>query len=176
MHRYTGYAPTDAGETVASYGSMSMFKQVQRMHILRNNVIIGFDGEYSDFTYIIEELEKMLDESAFTEDNSMLTASATFNFLRAWLYNMRTKMEPLWNTLVVIGLEGDKPFLGIVDKLGAAYEENFVSTSFGLYFCLPLMRSLYRENMTEEEACCLGGVRACGLLQKLPRLDRKSVV
>ena len=43
-------------------------------------------------------------------------------------------------------------FLGIVDKLGAAYEENFVSTSFGLYFCLPLMRSLYRENMTEEEA------------------------
>ena len=60
MHRYAGYAPTDAGETVASYGSMSMFKQVQRMHILRNNVIIGFDGEYSDFTYIIEELEKML--------------------------------------------------------------------------------------------------------------------
>lgn len=43
-------------------------------------------------------------------------------------------------------------FLGIVDKLGAAYEENFVSTSFGLYFCLPLMRSLYHENMTEEEA------------------------
>lgn len=49
------------------------------------------------------------DESAFVEDNSMLTASATFNFLRAWLYNMRTKMEPLWNTLVIIGLEGDKP-------------------------------------------------------------------
>ena len=49
------------------------------------------------------------DESAFMEDNSMLTASATFNFLRAWLYNMRTKMEPLWNTLVIIGLEGDKP-------------------------------------------------------------------
>lgn len=60
MHRYTGYAAINAGEHVASYGSMSMFKQVQRMHILRNNVIIGFDGEYSDFTYIIEELEKML--------------------------------------------------------------------------------------------------------------------
>ena len=43
-------------------------------------------------------------------------------------------------------------FLGIVDKLGAAYEEEFCATSFGLYFCLPLLRSLYRENMTEEEA------------------------
>lgn len=37
-----------------------MFKNAQRMHILSNNVILGFDGEYSDFMYIVEELEKML--------------------------------------------------------------------------------------------------------------------
>ena len=37
-----------------------MFKQVQRMHALSKNVIIAFDGEYSDFTHIVEELEKML--------------------------------------------------------------------------------------------------------------------
>lgn len=43
-------------------------------------------------------------------------------------------------------------FLGIVDKLGAAYEEDMTATSFGLYFCLPLLRSLYHDNMTEEEA------------------------
>lgn len=49
------------------------------------------------------------DESIFQDDNSMLTAAATFNFLRAWLYNQRTKMEPLWNTIVVIGLEDQKP-------------------------------------------------------------------
>ena len=39
---------------------MEMFKKVQRMHILRNNTIIAFDGEYSDFSYIVEELETML--------------------------------------------------------------------------------------------------------------------
>lgn len=39
---------------------MSMFKNVQRMYILSNDVIIGFDGEYSDFAYIVEELEKSL--------------------------------------------------------------------------------------------------------------------
>lgn len=43
-------------------------------------------------------------------------------------------------------------FLGIVDKIGAAYEEDLTATSFGLYFCLPLLRSLYHDNMTEEEA------------------------
>lgn len=45
---------------LASYGSMSMFKNVQRMYVLKNNVIIGFDGEYSDFSHIVEELEKIL--------------------------------------------------------------------------------------------------------------------
>lgn len=45
---------------LASYGSMSMFKSVQRMYVLKNNVIIGFDGEYSDFSHIVEELEKIL--------------------------------------------------------------------------------------------------------------------
>lgn len=43
------------------------------------------------------------------DDNSTLTAAATYNFLRSWLYNQRTKMEPLWNTLVVIGFEDNKP-------------------------------------------------------------------
>ena len=49
------------------------------------------------------------DESEFMDDNSTMTASATYNFLRAWLYNQRTKMEPLWNTIVVIGLQEEKP-------------------------------------------------------------------
>ena len=43
------------------------------------------------------------------DDNSLLSAASTFNFLRAWLYNQRTKMEPLWNTIVVIGMENQKP-------------------------------------------------------------------
>ena len=43
-------------------------------------------------------------------------------------------------------------FLGVVDKLGAAFEEDFMSTAYGVYFCLPLMRSLYHPDMTEDEA------------------------
>lgn len=42
-----------------------MFKRVQKMHILRNNVIIAFDGEYSDFTCICEELDRILYDCIF---------------------------------------------------------------------------------------------------------------
>lgn len=76
-------------------------------------------------------------------------------------------------------------FLGIIDKLGSAYEENFVATSFGLYFCLPLLRSLYHEDMSEEEAraaleeCarvgyyrnCLATNRVCLLIDIVNILD-----
>ena len=49
------------------------------------------------------------DESRFMDDNSLMTASGTFYFLRTWLYNARTDMKPLWNRIVVIGMEKDKP-------------------------------------------------------------------
>ena len=51
------------------------------------------------------------DESYYLDDNSMMTASATFNFLRCWLYNARTDMKPFWNNLVVIGMEDHKPYV-----------------------------------------------------------------
>lgn len=60
MYGYFGYLIGFLITILASYGSMSMFKNVQRMYILSNDVIIGFDGEYSDFAYIVEELEKSL--------------------------------------------------------------------------------------------------------------------
>ena len=43
------------------------------------------------------------------DDNSLLTASGTFNYLRAKLYDARTDMNPMWNHLVIIGMENKKP-------------------------------------------------------------------
>ena len=60
MYGYSWYEFLGQIQEPASYGSMSMFKQVQRMYALRNNVILGFDGEYSDFTYITKELDKIM--------------------------------------------------------------------------------------------------------------------
>lgn len=36
--------------------------------------------------------------------------------------------NPLWNQLLVAGYRGDAPFLGYVDLIGTAYEENFIAT------------------------------------------------
>jgi 20S proteasome subunit beta 7 len=48
----------------------------------------------------------------------------------------RTKMDPLWNTVVVGGLQNGQPFLGVTDKIGVAYVENTIATGYGAHIAL----------------------------------------
>ena len=45
-------------------------------------------------------------------------------------------MNPLWNTLLVAGVQAGEPFLGYVDKIGVAFTENLIATGFGAYIAL----------------------------------------
>ena len=51
-------------------------------------------------------------------------------------------MNPLWNVVVVGGLQHGKPFLGYVDKIGVAYEENILATGFGAHIALVSLSEL----------------------------------
>lgn len=46
------------------------------------------------------------------------------------------------------------PFLGTVDKLGTAYEDNAICTGYGAYMALPLLRAALdaTPNPTQAEA------------------------
>jgi 20S proteasome subunit beta 7 len=46
----------------------------------------------------------------------------------------------------------DAPFLGYVDLIGTAYEENFVSTGFGAYLAIPIIRERWHAALNEAEA------------------------
>jgi 20S proteasome subunit beta 7 len=52
------------------------------------------------------------------------------------LYNRRSKMNPLWSTLVVGGFAGGEGYLGYVDKIGVAYSDDAVATGYGSYIAL----------------------------------------
>jgi hypothetical protein len=45
-------------------------------------------------------------------------------------------MNPLWNTLLVAGLQDGTPFLGLTDKLGVAFAEDAIATGYGAYIAL----------------------------------------
>lgn len=68
------------------------------------------------------------------------------------MYQRRNKMNPLWNNLLVGGYKDGKSFLGSVDYIGTAYEDDFLATGFGSYLAIPVLRKKWRPDMEEGEA------------------------
>lgn len=141
-----------AADTLASYGSMARFKDVRRIQQIGEKTLIGASGEISDFQSIMEILEGMHQGDLNEDDGYTKTPSEIHNYLRAVMYQRRNKGNPLWNQLLVAGLRGDAPFLGYVDLIGTAYEENFIATGFGAYLAIPLIREKWNPEMSEGEA------------------------
>lgn len=66
-------------------------------------------------------------------------------------------MDPLWNAVLVGGVENGKPFLSYVDLKGVTYSSPVICTGFGAYLATPLLRKLVDKegdelNVTEEQA------------------------
>lgn len=144
-----------AADTLASYGSLARYKDVRRLKQVGENTLIGASGEISDFQTIMEMLESMHLADLNEDDGFTRNPSEYFNYLRAVMYQRRGKGNPLWNQLLVAGFHKDTPFLGYVDMIGTAYEENFIATGFGAYLAIPLIRERWTPDMDEGEARAL---------------------
>jgi 20S proteasome subunit beta 7 len=153
-----------AADTLLSYGTMAKTQNAQRLRAIEGtSTAIGASGEYSDFTKIIEILNaKALEEtrtalvdSLYSEGEAM-TAATVWNYLRMLMYTRRNKFNPLWNEILVAGLDNEgKPFLGMVDKIGTTVKDNFLATGFGAYLAIPLLREKWRPDLSEGEARAL---------------------
>ncbi len=157
-----------AADTLVSYGSMAKYKNARRLLGVNSRTLVGASGEYSDLQSVSDLLkanaleDRCTADSLYEEDNNEECAKEVWSYLRAVMYQRRSKMNPLWNDVVVAGFRqeedgttSDVPFLGVVDKIGTAYEDDILATGFGGYIALPLMREKYRPNMEEGEARAL---------------------
>ena len=149
-----------AADTLLSYGSMAKSFNTPRLHAIDNQILLGASGEYSDFQEIVTRVEALALEETTKSMQSLyepqgLSAQALWNYLRAVMYQKRSKFNPFWNDLVVAGYEKQAPFLGVVDKLGTTLQENMVATGFGAYLAMPLLREKWRPDLSEGEARAL---------------------
>ncbi|KAH3900803.1 proteasome core particle subunit beta 7 SCDLUD_002256 [Saccharomycodes ludwigii] len=141
-----------AADNLASYGSLLRFNGVERLIKVGTNTIVGVSGDVSDMQYI----EKLLDDlqvennydNEYSEHEEKLQPSYIFEYLSNVFYNRRSKMNPLWNAVIVAGLEKDKktetlvPFLKYVNLLGVTYGSPTLATGFGSHLALPLLRKV----------------------------------
>mmetsp|Transcript_65335 Transcript_65335/g.147400 ORF Transcript_65335/g.147400 Transcript_65335/m.147400 type:complete len:251 (+) Transcript_65335:87-839(+) len=141
-----------AADTLASYGTLAMFKDVERIAKAGDNTLIGAGGEYSDFQQIQHTLEHLTGDDTNYDDGFTRSPSEIFYYLRTVMYQRRNKMNPLWNNILVAGYKDGKSFLGSVDLIGTAYTDDFLATGFGSYLAIPILRKKWRPDMEEGEA------------------------
>jgi len=140
-------------DTLGSYGGLARYADVQRIVGINKNTLVGASGEYSDFQFIQKFLGEMVTEDYCEDDGSELNAREIHSVLARILYNRRSKMNPLWNQLVVGGTAEDgETFLGLVDLHGTSYKEDMLATGYGGYLAIPILRNEWKKDMSEAEA------------------------
>lgn len=98
-------------------------------------------------------------ENYLSSSEHSLNAKNLHTYLSKVLYKRRTDFNPLWNHLLVAGLdEDDKPFLASADLLGTTFASPSLATGFGAHLAQPLLRQLFPEDeksvkdVTKEKA------------------------
>jgi 20S proteasome subunit beta 7 len=80
-----------------------------------------------------------------SDGHPSLSPTNLYTFLANLFYARRSKINPLWNSVLVGGWDfaKDEPFLGYVDLLGTTYTAPTLATGFGAHLAQPLLREAF---------------------------------
>ncbi|KAI1747950.1 proteasome endopeptidase complex, beta subunit [Xylaria castorea] len=165
-----------AADNLASYGSLARFTDVKRLRTFAQSSVVGFGGDVSDMQYLDRHLTELAIDEAYASSGSSSSTTTTtttttaggaqptlnarnlHKYLQKLLYRRRSKFDPLWNSLLVAGLdESGAPFLAAADLLGTAFSSPSLATGFGSMLAQPIMRRLVPDeasvaSITREQA------------------------
>ena len=150
---------------LASYGSLARFTDVKRLRPFNSTTIIGVGGDVSDMQYLDRLLNSLDIDENYSSSGHGLNAKNLHTYLRKVMYKRRSDVNPLWNQILVAGLDGDgKPFLSSVDLLGTTFSAPTLATGFGAHLAQPLLRRLVEDEagvaaVTHEQA--VAAVKEC---------------
>jgi len=154
-----------AADNLASYGSLARFTDVKRLREFNSKTIIGVGGDISDMQYLDRMLNALDVEENYGSPGHVLNAKNLHTYLSKVMYKRRSDVNPLWNVILVAGLDGEnKPFLSSVDLLGTTFSSPTLATGYGAHLAQPLLRKLVDDedkvqDVTREAA--VAAVKEC---------------
>lgn len=138
-----------AADNLASYGSLARFTNVKRLRNFADTSVVGFGGDVSDMQYLDRLLNSLAIDEAYNPKGHTLNAKNIHTYLARVMYKRRSEFNPLWNQILVAGLDDEgKPFLASADLLGTTFTSPSLATGFGAHLAQPLLRNL----VPDEEA------------------------
>lgn len=147
-----------AADNLASYGSLARFTDVHRLKPFNSKCIVGFGGDVSDMQYLDRLLNSLDVEENYSGEEENMSAKNLHTYLSKVLYKRRSDFNPLWNALLICGLdEKSQPFLASADLLGTTFSAPSLATGFGAHLAQPILRRVVPDeeaskSLSKEEA------------------------
>jgi len=141
-------------DTLGSYGTLARFTELDRIRKVNDLCIVGATGEWSDFQFITKILQELTIEDFEENDGHLHGASQITSYLSRVLYNRRTRINPLWNQVLIAGFDqaSSNSVLGTVDLYGSCFYDDILATGFGMYLATPLLRRNWHKDLSQAEA------------------------
>ena len=112
----------------------------------------------SDMQYLDRLLMALDTEENYTsgvdggEEAPLMSARNLHTYLGKVMYKRRSEFNPLWNALLVVGLDEDgAPFLASVDLLGTTFSAPTLATGFGAHLAQPILRRVVPDEAAAKE-------------------------
>lgn len=159
-----------AADTSGNYGNLARYPKTQRVFKVNDTTVIASSGDIADFQYLHKIIKSKQNEEDIRGGGVSMRPEALHCWLTRVLYNRRSKFDPLWNSILVGGMQEGKPFLGCVDMIGTAWQENAIATGIGAAMAIPIINHEMEkigshDNLTKEQAreIILKCIRVCYL-------------
>ncbi|KAF2717166.1 proteasome core particle subunit beta 7 [Polychaeton citri CBS 116435] len=143
-----------AADNLASYGSLARFTDVHRLKKFNSKAVVGIGGDVSDMQYLERLLKTLeIDEMYDGQDGAAaMSAKNLHTYIGKVMYKRRSDFNPLWNALLVVGLDDeDKPFLASADLLGTTFSAPTLATGFGAHLAVPILRRVCPDDATSDK-------------------------
>lgn len=119
---------------------------MKRLRPFNKTTVLGIGGDVSDMQYLDRLLNSLDITENYGSSGHILHAKNIHTYLSKVMYKRRSDINPLWNQVIVAGLDGnDKPFLSSVDLLGTTFSAPTLATGYGAQLAQPLLRKLVED-------------------------------
>ena len=119
---------------------------MKRLRPFNKTTVLGIGGDVSDMQYLDRLLNSLDVFENYGSSGHILHAKNIHTYLSKVMYKRRSDINPLWNQVIVAGLDGnDKPFLSSVDLLGTTFSAPTLATGYGAQLAQPLLRKLIED-------------------------------
>lgn len=143
---------------------------MKRLIPFAESSIVGIGGDVSDMQYISRllntlDIKESYTSTSHTGTSPHLNAKNLHTYLGKVLYKRRSDFNPLWNHLLVAGLDGEgEPFLASADLLGTTFSAPTLATGFGAHLAQPLLRKVVEDEAavkTTDREKAVAAVKEC---------------